>query len=75
MKLTPTTRLMLESGIIVSVLAGAGWLAVVGYKVDANAANITAVQAEQKILAKDLVDTQKEMIKDLTEIKTILKGR
>lgn len=70
MRITATTRLLLESGIIVSLLAGASWFAVIAYKVDAQAEQINEISVEQKVLSRDLVDTQKKIIEDITAIKT-----
>lgn len=70
--LTATTRLILESGIFLSLLSFSAWLAVNAYKTEANASEITALKVEHQILARELVDTQKAIIKDVTEIKTKL---
>lgn len=70
MRMSASARLMLESGILVSLVAGAGWLAVLGYKVEAHGYKQQELEQNQKVLAKELVDTQKQMIQDLTAIKT-----
>lgn len=70
MRMSASARLMIESGILVSLVAGAGWLAVLGYKVEAHGFKQQELEQNQRVLSKELVDTQLKMIEDLTAIKT-----
>ena len=65
-------RFWIESGMLVSAFLGAVYIGVLGYKVDAMADDLSEQKTEYKILAKDLVETQKKMLVDITEIKTII---
>lgn len=75
MNLSPVARLVMETGILAALLTGAVWVATISFKAEAQAADIQELKVEQKVLAKDLVETQKAMLKDITEIKTILKQK
>lgn len=71
--MSPATRLLIESGILAGLVTIGIWVGSVSTESKAQAHTIQLIQEEQKVLARDLVETQKAMIKDLTEIKTILK--
>lgn len=70
--LTSYSRLLVESGIFLALISFSAWLSINAYKTDANASEIASLKAEHQILARELVDTQKAIIKDVTEIKTRL---
>jgi len=67
-----TENTLLPISLVITILGGASWLTAIWYDTKANAAAIIEIRQDQKILSKDLVETQKQMILDLTEIKAKL---
>ena len=68
-----TENTFIPISLVISILGGGTWLSAVWYDTKANATSLSEIKIEQKILARELVDTQKKMIEDLAVIKEKLK--
>ncbi len=67
-----TVLLLIESGLLVGVLSLAFWVGAQANTIQAHDKSISKLQDEHQSLAKDLVETQKEIIRRLTRIETLM---
>jgi hypothetical protein len=63
-----------ESGILILVLSVTFWAGAKAAQIGTLQNDISEIKSEHKILAKDLVETQKEMIKEITELRGDIKA-
>lgn len=64
--------LMIESGVLMGILSLAFWVGIQANTIEAHAKELVILRAEHDVLAKDLVETQKDIIKRLTRIETLM---
>lgn len=67
-----TEKTLIPISLVITIIGGTLWLSALWYDNRANAKNIEVLKVDQKLLAEELVETQKKMIESLTRIETKL---
>jgi len=67
-----TENTLIPVSLVISIIGGAVWVSAIWYDTRANAKSIEKIKEDQKVLANELVQTQKIMIEKLTRIETKL---